>query len=249
MWLLQEGRSPPMTRCLFRRHRSAGRYKRRVPVAVHHLGRGMLLTIGTKSLSGIEQYPWPIWSWRAWLVSIAALITWPGPISPRLVRARSWPRNRVARAWDKMMTRETRLANRSQAADSSIVKTLSLAATRGLARVQQLFLQTPFQHASQDQCSQAGCPPDRPSGFHSSFDTIAKPCQSPFRPRLRRPTTATLPHVIGLRYCCRRYCHRLTILPPRRSPLEYSTRRSPACRATRHPIRKDPQAWCKQRGG
>ena len=45
------------------------------------------------------------------------------------VRARSWPRNRVARAWIEMMTERTRLANRSQAADSSIVETLSSAAT------------------------------------------------------------------------------------------------------------------------
>jgi hypothetical protein len=67
VWLLQEGCPPPMARCLFRRRRSAG-HKRRIPVAVHHVGRKVrLLAIDNLSLSVmIEQCPWPVWSRRPW---------------------------------------------------------------------------------------------------------------------------------------------------------------------------------------
>jgi hypothetical protein len=68
VWLLQERCSPPMARRLFRRRRSAGN-KRRIPVAVHHVGReGRLLTIDNLSLSVmIEQCTWRVWSRRPWL--------------------------------------------------------------------------------------------------------------------------------------------------------------------------------------
>ena len=85
MWLLQEGCSPPMARCLFRRCRSAG-HKRRVPVAVHHLGREEWLAIdNNKSLSvTIEECPRPAIAPAGvdglGCCLIAALIAWLGPI-------------------------------------------------------------------------------------------------------------------------------------------------------------------------